>query len=936
MKKTLLIITAIFSSYFTFANPLTQTNHYVLENGLEVFLLEDTSDALVHLEYSAKAGFSNQTQSTNGFFKLYTRIFKNSIPDLDSAECNADSSRYKISVPNSQLDTTLYSLSNAAFALQFSDDSLTKELNHLKTESAETAKDMSGFINSAIDSRVFSGAPWQHDSGIYPPVFKKTTVKNARTILNSISEKWYTPQNSALFISGNFNTERTMNLIKGSFGRFYSSYPVPSTPPVAALNQKRKYVLHNQEFSKDITQVVVQYTALNMEQSEMLATALNFNNSSLKQALLSKKELNIPGDEYINIAAAHKKDNSRIIIQSLLQNPEAANSKITPCMQAQIFYDEITSLQKKLSPIEIQTAKQKLFFSFNDIISTPEIFMENLAEFWAIQQYASPTYYMQTTQNNLVSQTLQDFLNRKEKLNATNFSDIITAYNSEDPFIFILVNDAEFKKNKKEYQNVGFEEITTDNASWYVQQMYKEIRNQLEPEAEPVFYSSKNSFENDYSERNLSQINKIKLSNGIELTSKKNTNASDVAFLISITGGELKSAVNHGMEEVIINLVAGMIQKEFFAKQREGIILGNPSIKTYTNTNSSYILINCDSEDFNSVCASASKAIIYGEIAPAAADRAVSARQYKKRLENGSAAKQMYSAAINTIYGNTDLSAITSTKGDILEKTNYNSILQAYPEILDAKRFNLILSGNFDSSAPSVVEKYFRYLNPNKGLNIMNISNDNFPKNKAVTVNIVHTFLTDIPAEKAGPQPAVLIPTTEFLDPVVYGVKAPSYDSNDFVIFNALLNYIENEFQRLILENQKISQSKVSVQLAKYNLTTGFITVQNVSAVKELDNVYKQMIYNLNKQLTSPTAKSSINAQIKNLWTKKQLSETASNSGTAVLLQKGIENSPYKPNTTLYLEEFNIIQNAGPQDFIEVLKYFPATPDLRIYSRDSK
>ena len=44
-----------------------------LENGLQVFLLENNSDALVHINIIFKAGFSNQTKETNGFFKLFTK-----------------------------------------------------------------------------------------------------------------------------------------------------------------------------------------------------------------------------------------------------------------------------------------------------------------------------------------------------------------------------------------------------------------------------------------------------------------------------------------------------------------------------------------------------------------------------------------------------------------------------------------------------------------------------------------------------------------------------------------------------------------------------------------------------------------------------------------------------------------------------------------------
>ena len=94
MKKNFLIFAFTFisglCSNFLFSSPADQINEYVLENGMEVFLLEDTSDALVHIELSVKAGFSSQTQQTNGFFKLYTNLVKAMYSNLDAAHCLQD------------------------------------------------------------------------------------------------------------------------------------------------------------------------------------------------------------------------------------------------------------------------------------------------------------------------------------------------------------------------------------------------------------------------------------------------------------------------------------------------------------------------------------------------------------------------------------------------------------------------------------------------------------------------------------------------------------------------------------------------------------------------------------------------------------------------------------------------------------------------------
>ena len=338
--------------YPLFSKPADQIHEFILENGMEVFLLEDTSDALVHIELSVKAGFSSQTQQTNGFFKLYTNLVRAMYSELDDAQCNSDSSSYVINTTADQVEEVLLRLSESTFSLQFSDEMLAKELANEKLESEENAKSMAGFINSAIDSKVFSAAPWQHDSGIYPEVFKKTTQKKARTILNAIAQKWYIPKNSALFISGNINSERTLLMLRNSFGRFYSNFRTPVDKPAVPVNHQRKYVLHSSEISPDLTQLVIQYTLLDMEQCDLMALALGYEGSLFKQQVLSFEELNIPGDEYINVSAAHKKDSSRLIIQTLLQPPEnkkkaaATNS----FKQTQLFLKQPTCQPRQHRP----------------------------------------------------------------------------------------------------------------------------------------------------------------------------------------------------------------------------------------------------------------------------------------------------------------------------------------------------------------------------------------------------------------------------------------------------------------------------------------------------------------------------------------------------------------------------------------------------------
>ncbi len=328
LKKSIFLFTFFFLCLQAFSQQKRIVSQYTLENGLEVYLLEDSSDALVHINFNCKAGFSYHNQDDAGFFTLYSRLINAifSQGEFSEVSCNADFTSYKIETAYSQTENILESLSRVFFSPQISDELLSTELTKFQNEISANAREMSTFINASIDSKVFASAPWKNDSGIYPPLFKRTTEQEARNKIKYISENFYTPQNSAIFIYGNINSQKLLTILKYTFGRYYSTASLPKNQTSALVNSQRRYVLHDSEISPDLTQVVIQYTMLSMEECDLLADVLNNDYSTFKQELLKSSELNIPGSEYINVASVSKGGSSRLIIQALIQKPEKRNT----------------------------------------------------------------------------------------------------------------------------------------------------------------------------------------------------------------------------------------------------------------------------------------------------------------------------------------------------------------------------------------------------------------------------------------------------------------------------------------------------------------------------------------------------------------------------------------------------------------------------------
>lgn len=930
MKKLYSILA--FLALFTFilhSAPADSVHQYTLENGLTVYLLEDPSEALVRVEVAVKAGFSSQTQNNAGYFLLLTNLIQNSsIINFDSTSCNADSSRYIITTTTAKLEQKLQALSQTVFEPSYTDEELSNLISEMTQSSERNAKNIGGFLNSAIESRIYSTTPWKHDTGIYPALFRKNSVKNARTILRQITDRWYTPQNSAVFISGNFNSERVLTNLKSTFGKYYSAYTTPTQLSDLPFNTKRKYVIHSSDFSPDMTQLVIEYTNLTLNECDLLSAALNNNFSTFKQQLIAKTELNIPGEDYIDVSGAHTKNSSRLVIQSLLQKPEDKSKKATSLTQVLSFLDSVKDIPQTLSPMEFNLAKQQLSQNLKTVTSNSQRMMDTLSAFWAVEPYTN--MLEEDLDAYPDSYTTGNLMNQVKKYEDLEMTPIMTSFAADEPFVFAIVCDSDFAKHKKEFASAGFEEINYKNASWYTMQMYKEIQDLYKPEEGNIYNSKRSDYsDNDFYIKNIDKIKSTVLSNGIRVTVKENPLSTNLSLMLVIKGGKINSARDHGFEEVMINILGTMIQRSIYSNKAKGLILGTPVVTTQTDIKNSYILIDCDQEDFYAVCSSASNAIIYAEIIPAAADRAVSSRQHKKRLENGSAINQLFDAALNTIYGKTDYAAIFDSKKEILQNTNYAKIVNAYPDILDADRYSIILTGNPPENCISTMEKNFGLLTNNKIALNEPVVSPVFPQNKSQAVKINHTFLTDIPAEKAGPQPAVLIPTTEFLDPVMYVLQAPEPGTKDYCLFNALLNYIGIELQNYLSKNIKTNNSSVLIQLPRSGINYGFIIVQNVNHIQEIDASYKNVINRL-----KDTMNGTITGEIKNQWILTQLYEASIPSQSAKLMYRGIELFNSAPE--FYLEEYNYISQANAQDYLIAINSFSSTPTYKLFSKEGK
>ena len=152
--------------------------------------------------------------------------------------------------------------------------------------------------------------------------------------------------------------------------------------------------------------------------------------------------------------------------------------------------------------------------------------------------------------------------------------------------------------------------------------------------------------------------------------------------------------------------------------------------------------------------------------------------------------------------------------------------------------------------------------------------------------------------------------------------------------WESLLRQIQSKIflPQQIDSNTKLESAKAQVNEAYTNADAVVFTILNVANQKEADSCFSAAVTRLNELLNSSTALQIVQ-EIKDTWTKEFMQQTLTNTGSAQLLQKGLENFSYESRCELYLEEYNFIQSAGREDFIQIMNDIPGQAPLRFYAK---
>lgn len=914
---------------------------FILENGLEVYAIQDELSPISNVFYVNEAGFASQSKENTGFFELYAKVFWKTNPnfqekskeillsDIDNSITNHQSV-YNFSVPTEFLENSLELLSFQLKNPSFENEVVKTAFFEMKEKIQNFEKGPEGFINGAIDLQIFPNSPWKQGSAINPPLFKTYNQEKTRSILISIADNYYIPNTSAIIISSCFSPNEILSLVKKYFSDWNKK--ISQSEEISFLstrneNEQKKFILLSSDFSKELTQIIVQYIPQNFFENQknviagrLASIILEENDSVLKSNLVKNENLGILAEEYINANFSYFGTDSRIIIQSLLQN-----SNISPMQQEKIFTDTINS-SINFNDFELKNSVRKLSGQTNLAKDSALQFAKSIAYNWAYEK--------------------NDFTKATQEIAQTVTTSEMTECFSNKPYVFLLMNPTIYSKWKTENQNSEYSIITEENAYWYKLKKYNANNFQNKQTTEIL--------QNEIIDKQISQriIEKTKnnsgnfsLTNGIDVNYSLNSENSTASIMLCFEGGEnVYSKKYRGMETILLKTLAKLIEIEIDKAYKAGILLDTGNIQASAGINSGNLILSCTTQDFPIMLGCINKGIIFGEITPAMEDELVYMEKSKWRYLNNMLDFQLKTKALTSFYKGSDFEYLFNCTSDILQQITFNEIRAMYTKLINASRISIIVTGN-----PG-----FNFENQDKILSLQNSLNNYFGSLKSLPFEkkdlpepqfskmtqisrLKRIFTTNIKAEDAGPRPEKLIPTTEFFDPALLILQVPKKTYNEFTNFSLAIRGFEKFLQDEISKNTTKLFS--DVEIINFEETDGNIAFQFYD-VKNSTELYKYI--ELKAKEFSKINYLSTNKNeftfLKNYWITKEIPKTNSSENLAKKIYSSIKiNLPaqfylnqYEKISELTLEEY---QNSFSE---KIAEYFSNFEPYWIFSADTK
>ena len=476
-KRFLLILFCLFILFPLSAKKMSVPGlyHYRLENGLNLFVMENNSAPLAFIMITVRAGAVTQSSENAGLFHLYEHMmFKGNakypdqkatmaaLNEMGISDWNGftatDEVSYYFTVPAKMLRNGLEFWSYAIRTPRMEEAELKNEKEVVVSEITGNMTDPSRIMYAAVGKHLFPEKPWRRDTSGTIEIVRSATADQLRE-MQSI---YYVPNNAAVFVGGDVDHDEAYRLVQEIYGDWKKTDSVPfePVPEKAPLSSLEKYVYPDARSSDSFVQVGYYLRGPDSETdaadtygADMWGMLLQKPDGPFKNLLKNDEKLSIPQANYISGYYSTERASGIIQFSSVMLNDcppvekaehwlDVFTNKAVPLMQTDEFFGE------KL----LVDAKNMLENSKYYELETAEGFLRSLSNLWA-------------------SSGLDYFVSYDKKMQAVKGKDVkafVQKYIAGKNGMFVVfVSPSLYESNKEDFSAAGYQVIDAENAFWW-------------------------------------------------------------------------------------------------------------------------------------------------------------------------------------------------------------------------------------------------------------------------------------------------------------------------------------------------------------------------------------------------------------------------------------------------------------------------------------
>lgn len=455
--------------------------HYTLENGLELFVMENDSAPLAYIEIAVKAGAVTQTPENAGLFHLYEHMmFKgnekypnqkeaySALNKMGVSDWNGTTSidrvNYFFTVPAALLKDGLEYWSYAVRTPLLDKQELENEKAVVLSEIEGGLSEPGRVFGAGVFKEMFPSCPWKTDTSGSPQIIKNAAAED----LKKIQEEYYVPANTALFVGGAVEHNEVYSLVNEIYGSWQNGKNAIirekiETSPKNLFKTTKKLVFPDPRSSKNIGRLVfylrgpdAQTEPEDTYAADVWSYLLANPAGSFVSEAVGNGDFNIPDADYIGGGYSTMRATGLISFSAAFMNDE----KLSVTERAELILDYWKNQAVKdafkngtgYDESDIAKVKDRLEDSRIYSMETASGFLKGLSAEWA----SAGTDYALSYDANIVKVTRKDVTNFVEKY-----------IKDKNGLAVLFVNPGYYEEHKKEFEKSGWQELNSENARWW-------------------------------------------------------------------------------------------------------------------------------------------------------------------------------------------------------------------------------------------------------------------------------------------------------------------------------------------------------------------------------------------------------------------------------------------------------------------------------------